>query len=276
MYFFYIDESGEKNPAVKKDEPFVLIALSLHEYQWKKFEHRINKLKIDLLTKIYREKNLKLELADAEVRSSDVRIPANKNKHIFLRELNPEELKDLTDLYYKTIEDCHMNIFATVIDKSCIDEYFDIEKMIKKSYEFLLERTENFLSNDHPNQKAMFIFDNTSKQLNKSIAMKHSYFLREGTSVGIRLNHIVEMPLFVESYLSNGVQLADLCAYNIYRAFKEENEKYEYFKKLLPYFYKSKKTSENKIDGLKVFPDNHKWTDFLCRVEKERVHLLNR
>ena len=35
MYFFYIDESGEKNPLVKKEEPFVYIALALHEYQWK-------------------------------------------------------------------------------------------------------------------------------------------------------------------------------------------------------------------------------------------------
>lgn len=67
------------------------------------------------------------------------------------------------------------------------------------------------------------------------------------------------MPFFVESYLSNGVQLADLCAYNIFRAFKYESEDYEYFQKILPYIYNSKLTKGSKLDGLKIFPDNHRW-----------------
>jgi hypothetical protein len=46
MYFFYVDESGEKNPTIKKDEPFVLLAVGFHEYQWRKFEKKIKIINI--------------------------------------------------------------------------------------------------------------------------------------------------------------------------------------------------------------------------------------
>ena len=45
MYFFYLDESGDRNPAVKQDEPFVLVAVGMHEFQWRKFEAEINSSK---------------------------------------------------------------------------------------------------------------------------------------------------------------------------------------------------------------------------------------
>ena len=37
---------------------------------------------------------------------------------------------------------------------------------------------------------------------------------------------------------SNGVQLADLLAYNVYRAFKFEDFGYPYFERVLPNFYR--------------------------------------
>lgn len=276
MYFFYIDESGEKNPTVRKDEPFVLLALSLYEGQWRKFEDEVNACKRQFISNIYQRTGIRLDLADAEVRSSDIRIPANRNEHPFLKHLTAVELKDLSLLFYDQLEKRNFNLFATVIDKSCLDDYMDIDKLIKKSYELILERAENYLSTDHPKQRAIFVLDNTSKQLNRNLAMKHSYFQLHETTSGLKLKHIIEMPFFVESYLSNGVQLADLCAYNIYRAFLQENEDYEFFAKILPYFYSSKRTRDKKIDGLKVFPDNHKWNDFITKVENKRARLLQR
>ena len=49
---------------------------------------------------------------------------------------------------------------------------------------------------------------------------------------------IVECPFFTRSELSNGVQLTDLLAYNVYRAFKFEDFCYPYFEKVLPNFYR--------------------------------------
>jgi len=274
MYFFYIDESGEKNPKVKKDEPFVYIALALHEYQWKKFESIVNNYKLKLIKNIYDREQVQLELADAEIHSSDIRIPQNREKHKFLKYLTDAELEELIKTFYVQLGERHFTIFSAVIDKSNLREYMDWEKLSKKAYELILERSERFLDDEHSKQQAIFVLDNTSKQLNRSIAMKHSYFQRNRTSSNVKLKHIVEIPFFVESYLSNGVQLADLCAYNIFRAFKYKDVNYEYFKYILPFIYCGKRTREEKIDGLKVFPDNHQWQNFLIEVEKERARLL--
>ena len=56
--------------------------------------------------------------------------------------------------------------------------------------------------------------------------------------------------------VSNGVQLADLCCYNVYRAFRSRDFSYPYFAKLLPHIYRSNRTPADKLDGLKVFPDD--------------------
>ncbi|MBV6512226.1 MAG: hypothetical protein FMNOHCHN_01723 [Ignavibacteriaceae bacterium] len=274
MYFFYLDESGEKNPGVKKTEPYVMVAVGLHEYQWKKFEHSINDFKLKLLGEINRREGIQLELADAEVRSSDIRIPTNRLKHKFLRYLTPDELSNLVDLFYSQFEERHIQIISAVIDKSRLDSYMDTEKLHRKTYELLLERVENFLKINHPKQQAIFVLDNTSKQLNKSLAMKHSYFLRQATSSRVRLNHIVEIPFFVESYLSNGVQLADLCAYNIYRVFHKRDADYQFFIRMLPFFTSRIKRPGIKGDGLKVFPDNHQWEELINLIENKRARLI--
>jgi hypothetical protein len=82
--------------------------------------------------------------------------------------------------------------------------------------------------------------------------MKHAYFQRRGNQ-NSEFRRIVEYPFFTASELSNGVQLADLCAYNVYRAFKDERLDYDYFKLMLPYFYC--RTSGEQLDGLKVWPE---------------------
>ena len=69
----------------------------------------------------------------------------------------------------------------------------------------------------------------------------------------LRFDQIVEYPFFTRSELSNGVQLADLLAYNVYRAFKSEDLTYPYFRMLLPAFYR-RKGADTAHDGLKVWP----------------------
>ena len=78
----------------------------------------------------------------------------------------------------------------------------------------------------------------------------------------MQFKHIVEYPFFTDSKLSNGVQLADLCGYNIYRAFRNLDFHYPYFRSLLPHFYCSKQTDPLKLDGLKVFPEDSDLVEF--------------
>lgn len=266
VYFVYVDESGNRDPAVQgsrddgttyaKDWLYVLVGLSLYEMDWFKLEHILNQRKLQLMDRVRRDTGRRLELADTEVHSASVRNPKERAKHPFLSQLTPDELTGLVDLYYRQVAYHSMRVFAVVIDKRHLHDYMDPEKLHRKAYELLIERVEWFIATEHPRHRALMVVDNTSRQMNQSLAMKHSFFQREGTSSGQRIGHIVELPMFVESHLSNGVQLADLCAYNVYRAFREGDLGYPFFEQIAPSLYSAPHRSATNIEGLKVFPDD--------------------
>jgi hypothetical protein len=133
--------------------------------------------------------------------------------------------------------------------------------MHKKAYELVLERVEHYLFEFHPSHQGLIVMDDTQRQLNHAVAMKHAFFQREGNR-NVQFRHIVEYPFFTDSKLSNGVQLADLCAYNVHRAFRSRDFNYAYFQRLLPAFYSSRRTAPDKLDGLKVFPDDSDLVQF--------------
>jgi hypothetical protein len=64
MYFFYIDESGTHDPSLigkrqdgtefPKDHLYVLTAVSLFEFGWKKFERQISNLKLELSDNLFK------------------------------------------------------------------------------------------------------------------------------------------------------------------------------------------------------------------------------
>ena len=266
MYFFYVDESGSKDPKIEgtrtdgtvfaKEWLYVLTAVSLYEWKWRRFDHEINLVKLELIDRVRRKTGERLDLADAEVKSTVLRIPAERQRSPFFSHLSDEDLTRLADTYYRQIPLRYMQLFSVVIDKRKLHDYMDESKLHRKAYELLLERIENFMVNFHAKHQAVIVVDDTSREMNRSLAMKHSYFLRDGTGAGVQLRHIVELPFFTASNLSNGVQLADLCAYNVYRAFRHGQPEYPYFQRLLPHFYNSPRTPAEKLDGLKVFPDD--------------------
>jgi len=97
--------------------------------------------------------------------------------------------------------------------------------------------------------------DDVTREVNRSLALKHAHLLDKGTADGMWLQHICEMPMFVRSELSNGVQLADLCSYNIYRAFKYGNLGYPFFSRIAPSVWSRVDNPSRPFSGLCVFPD---------------------
>ncbi len=182
-------------------------------------------------------------------------------KSPFLDLLSDADRKRISDTYYAQIQGLKMVVFSVVIDKRKLHAHVDHEILHKKAYELLLERIENFLAEYHPKHQGLIVMDDTQRQLNHAVAMKHAYFQREGNA-NVRFRHIVEYPFFTDSKLSNGVQLADLCAYNVYRAFRSKHFTYPFFAQLLPAFYKSDRTPPERLDGLKVFPDDSELVQF--------------
>lgn len=272
MYFFYIDESGTRDPnlvATRKDGTtfakehlYVLTAVGLYERKWRRFERAIANLKLELLDDINRVHQVQMNLSHCEVKSTWLRIPKEREKcSPFLHLLSPTQRLRIVNTYYQQVSDQNMPVFSIVIDKRKLFPNTTQETLHMKAYEFLLERIENYLGEYHPNHQGLIVMDDTQRQLNRAVALKHAFFQRQG-NVNLRFHHIVEYPFFTESTLSNGIQLADLCAYNIYRAFRSRDFTYDFFAALIPSIYTSQTTSGTKLDGLKVFPDHSELVAF--------------
>ena len=258
MYFFYFDESGSRDPSAgtaeqPKDHLYVLLAVGMYEGQWRRFEAAVSGLKLELAEYLCRDGKGRFELADCEVKSNWVRVPAERGKRSrFLHGLHSDDLKRLTDIYFEQVIERKTVIMASVIDKRFLYGHITHEALHMKAYEFLLERIQHYMREYHPKHKALIVMDDTSRQLNRAVAMKHASFQRAGNR-NMAFPAIVEYPFFTRSELSNGVQLADLLAYNVYRAFKVEDFGYPYFERLLPNFYRRQEGTA--LNGLKVWPD---------------------
>lgn len=258
MYFFYFDESGTRDPSVgtpekPKDHLYVLLTVGLWEGQWRRFDHGISLVKLELADYLRRQRKGSFELADCEIKSNWLRNPKERaEKSPFLEALDDRDRERLVAAYFNQLVPCRAVVMAAVIDKRHLHDHVTHETLHKKAYEFLLERIQHYLREYHPKHNALIVMDDTSKQLNRAVAMKHAFFQRAGNQ-NVQFRQIVEYPFFAASELSNGVQLADLLAYNVYRAFKDENLSYPYFDMLLPNFYRRKEGSV--LDGLKVWPE---------------------
>jgi hypothetical protein len=272
MYSFYIDESGSTDPDVSgthadgttfaKDHLYVLTAVSLFEFKWRDFEREITNLKLELSDHLQRLKGLRYVLAECEVKSTWLRIPALRaEKSPFLQTLNPGDLSRLADAFYDQLSPMRMHVFSVVVDKRKLHGHVTHDILFKKAYELLLERIEHYLWEFHSKHQGLLVIDDNGRVANRSLAMKHAFIQREGNQV-MRFHHIVEYPMFTDSALSNGIQLADLCGYNVYRAFRAKDFSYPYFAKMLDRFYCSQRTAAEKLDGPKVWPEDSELVEF--------------
>lgn len=264
MFLFYVDESGNRdtthleirnpNGAVTPSWLYVLTAVSLFERDWHGFEKTINRRKTDLIRRIGGETPLRLELADCEIKSNWIRNSKERAERAFLANLTVDELNDLIGLYYAQLEFHKMHVLSVLIDKRFLKPYLDQEKIHRKAWELLLEQVEFLMRVRNDKHQAILITDETTRQSHRSLAMKHAFIMDQGTKENVWLKHICEMPLFVNSELSNGVQLADLCSYNIYRAFSYNDLDYPFFSQIVPRIWSAANPVKYPFSGIRVFP----------------------
>lgn len=157
----------------------------------------------------------------------------------------------LVDAYYDQLDTRNAIILASIIDKRQLRADTTHEVMHRWAYELLLERIEHYMRQYHHRHQALIVMDDTNT-LNQFIAMEHAALLRRGNP-NMLFPHIVEYPFFTRSELSNGVQLADLLAYNVYRTFRDEDPAYPYFRIILSKVYRRRDTGT--LAGLKVWPE---------------------
>lgn len=259
MYFFYFDESGSRDPSAgtpenPKPHLYVVLAVGMYEQQWPHFETAISKQKLALINPLQQDRKRPFELADCEVKSNWIRNrKERKERSPFLRAISEDDREQLMSAYFQQLSDCRLVVMATVIDKRELFEYKNPDILHETAYEFILEGIQHYMNEYHPRHNALIVMDHMDKRLNRAIAMKQASLLRSGNK-NMKFPAIVEYPFFVNSELSNGVQLADLLAYSVYRAFRSEDLNYPYFQELLPHIYRGR---DGKIlHGLKVWPES--------------------
>lgn len=266
MYFFYIDDSGGRDPTVQsvrpdgtvvtKDHLYVLTAVGLFERNWRPLEEELTDYKLSLRRAVRSSVGLETDIMDCEVKSTLLRNPKERERRSpFLHSLTDEQRTALAEMYYSQLTKHRAHLLSVVIDKRRLRTETTSHFIHLKAYEILLERIERLLAERYPKHKGLVVMDDSERELNRAVAMKHARLLHRGGQ-RIYFNHIAEYPFFTESSLSHGVQLADLCAYNVYRAFRNQDFAYPFFTRLLDIFYNSDNTSPDKLDGLKVFPDD--------------------
>lgn len=254
MYLFYVDDSGTLDPK-DEDRPFyILFAVGIFEHNWPKTYRGLVNCKRALIEKIKQKSCLELKLHECEVKSTAIRIPKKREKSKFLSNLSNIEINDLQNLYYSCLELSHAICMSIIIDKKELSDFNSKTDIHLKAWELLCERIENYMREKHPKHRALIICDDVSKQENAALANLHANFLEKQTSADLPIRRIIEMPLFVRSELCEGVQLADLCAYNVNRSARDNNPEYQFFTRILPYFYNSHNTPYGKLDGLKFYP----------------------
>ena len=247
MYLCYIDETGNRDPRLtipqrdgtekNGDFLYVLTALCIFERGWHTMEKRINRHKMSLIDRIQRETDVCLQLADCEVKSNWLRQPKERSRHAFLSQLADNDLLALTDVFYQQLEATRASIFSVLVDKRLLPIGATQHDVHLQSWERLLELIEQFMRARHHKHQAIMINDDVDRQTNRMLAMSHAQLLDAGTRRDTWLRHICEMPMFVRSELSAGVQLADLCSYNIYRAFKTGDLSYPFFRRIAPFIW---------------------------------------
>jgi hypothetical protein len=247
MYLCYIDETGNRDPRLlipqgdgtekPGDWLYVLTALCIFEQRWHTLEKPINRRKLELAKRINRDTDSKLALVDCEIKSNWVRQPLERTKHPFLQHLNQPDITGLIDLYYEQLDAVHATIFSVLVDKRRLPSGTTQHDIHLRSWERLLELIERFMRARHRKHQAIMINDDVSRQANRMLAMSHAQLLDQGTRQDMWLRHICEMPMFVRSELSIGVQLVDLCSYNIYRAFRNGDPTYPFFQRIAPFIW---------------------------------------
>ena len=265
MYFFYIDESGNRD--VKKDEPYVLAAVGMHESQW----HDFNKHLMGMKTNIARKYDSDIGQDQLEVKANLLTKPKQRNQDPFFKHLTNDELHYISKVYFQQLERSEMVIIASVIDKEKLHNEMAAAEMHTKAYELLLERIQNFMGYEyrrhhkHDRQHAMIIMDNTEARTSRKTALMHARLLHAGNR-NVRFQNIIEYPFFVSSEFSNGVQLADLVAYTIYHCFRYNKPDYEFLSKILPFISKHK-DGFGKLTGIKVWPSRSAFKKTLNTIQ---------
>jgi hypothetical protein len=264
VYLFYIDESGNREYGEGTTRYFVLCGMGIPDNEWR----LLNSEMVSLKKTYFRE-------TDVEIKSEWLRDPRKRQKrYLDTFKITADELHECVQKVYDLIVSRNVTIFGAVIDKVQMQETYIVPQSPSSlAYKLLFERLELFLRSLPENQFGIVVFDKITQYQAKMVGYEnlltrqHLKYQLKGTDF-VGIERIIEGLLFIPSVESNFLQIADLCAYNIFRQFRTYGEDwessktnvlrtYEYFERILPKIYKS---PDGQLSGwgIKKYPDKGK------------------
>lgn len=210
VYFLYIDESGDTEGP--QAEHFVLGAAALFEGGWTRARLDI----VDLLARHFPNGG-----APEEIHCVDVR--GGKKQY---RKWSPQQRNSLLDDFCARAvskPENELHFFGHVTNKRWWKEKNpgkNGQELYVLAFENLVSRFNYFLIAQHKAgrpSKGAAVVDFSRTDLSTALKSGLHSFRRSGTRWLNAIHNVIETVMFLDSHESPGLQLADLCAYSLWR-----------------------------------------------------------
>jgi hypothetical protein len=201
----YIDESGHPRPGDPTQRP-VLLAVCIKEAD---VGH--------LFRSLFALQRTTLEGMTLTKEEEEGKASVFMNRHAVTKHIKK---RAYAEGFFEMVADADITVFAMVMERPDKAPYEGPE-LLQCHHRYLFDRVERFMAEEHPNNMALPIYDALDPGSTRIFAASFNSFMSK-SNAGRAMQHIVPSPLFVDSALTPGIQIADRFAYAL--RLHEENE----------------------------------------------------
>jgi hypothetical protein len=119
--------------------------------------------------------------------------------------------REYVESLFEFLRDFDLHTFGITMERPEKVPYEGTETL-PTQYRWLLERIQRFMENEHPEHWALPIFDTRDPVQNRVLSESFTGYMAR-SSEGRAMHRIIPSPLFVDSSITPGIQIADLFAY---------------------------------------------------------------
>ncbi len=240
MYILYIDESGDGGMNPRSSRYLVLAGAAMHEGQWK----RLTK-SLDSIQRTY----FPQAGTAVEFHASDLR----GGRRAFRKLTRLQRARMMGEIYKAVaITRRGLVLFAAVIDKPAfiakyqgrVEPYRGAFEGLCTMFNYFLRRMEKKTGNV---LRGIVVLDEARPSLSKQIRTLLAGYHASGTR-WTKMTNLIETAFFFDSRSSRMVQIADFCAYAVYRWHEANDDSY------LRVLHHKFDRHAKKIHGLKCYP----------------------
>jgi hypothetical protein len=264
-YHFYIDDTGTKEISDRARPLFAYVGLITSNTNENYVINELNKLKMKYFG-----------TTDVELKSTWLRISKHRQKEYLDKyKISEEALTNFTDALYERIVQLPVHCLGSIVDKGGLKDTYKktVYDPSPVCYELLLQRVANYATQYGIGKVNIFIDDMCGKNIRgtewKELLLNQHRQLKLGNSPLYRTwkkrermdySSICDEMCFIDSKDSFFIQIADICAYNVFRQGRDywknfDNPPfYEYYERIIPIMHCDPKSGTILNFGVVNFP----------------------